>query len=262
MRNYKIYMRGLMELRMIFFDKEVDSKGMLKKKIKDKWNSIYHLYDKLIRNDFNIKLIHKYDIKSCPYCNENYIINRRKKKGKKYATAQIDHFIPRDIIPVFSVSLYNLVPCCSACNHIKMTQIIGISPHNHKYNFSHMKISYIPKSSLWIDNSEDIDLEFIYNEEDVEFKLQMEKNLEAMGIKSSYNAHSDYVQEILKKAQIYGFETRTNLMNDFPELFSSDEELLRVVFGNYIETEDFLKRPLSKLTQNLLLELGIIENVQ
>lgn len=85
----------------IFFDKEVDSKGMLKKKIKDKWNSIYHLYDKLIRNDFNIKLIHKYDIKSCPYCNENYIINRRKKKGKKYATAQIDHFIPRDIIPVF-----------------------------------------------------------------------------------------------------------------------------------------------------------------
>ena len=118
------------------------------------------------------------------------------------------------------------------------------------------------RQSLWIDNSEDIDLEFIYNEEDVEFKLQMEKNLEAMGIKSSYNAHSDYVQEILKKAQIYGFETRTNLMNDFPELFSSDEELLRVVFGNYIETEDFLKRPLSKLTQNLLLELGIIENVQ
>lgn len=31
---------------------------------------------------FRIKLIHKYGIKSCPYCNENYIINRRKKKEK------------------------------------------------------------------------------------------------------------------------------------------------------------------------------------
>lgn len=102
-----------------------------------------------------------------------------------------------------------------------------------------MKISYIPKSSLWIDNSEDIDLEFIYNEEDVEFKLQMEKNLEAMGIKSSYNAHSDYVQEILKKAQIYGFETRTNLMNDFPELFHQMKSYLGWFSGIILRQKTF-----------------------
>ena len=86
----------------------------------------------------------------------------------------------------------------------------------------------------------------------------MEQNLETMGIISSYSTHTDYVQEILKKAQIYGKETRSNLLNDFPELFESDEELIKIIFSNYIEAQDLLKRPLSKLTCDLLTELKIL----
>lgn len=40
-------------------------------------------------------------------------------------------------------------------------------------------------------------------------------NLENMGIEHSYNMHSDYVQELLKKAQIYGPELRDNILRDF-----------------------------------------------
>ncbi len=52
---------------------------------------------------------------------------------------------------------------------------------------------------------------------------------------------------------------RNSLMTQFPDLFASEEELLRTIFGNYIEIKDTLKSPLSKLTQDLLIELGIIK---
>jgi len=243
----------------IFTDIVTDDKGNQKKIIKEKWKCIYELYDKMVNKNFNIELVQKYGVKCCPYCNENYIINRRRKNGKSYAMAQIDHFYPRDRFPVFAVSLYNLVPVCAACNHIKSTQEIVISPHNHKYDFSHIKISYSPKSADWIDNPDSIEILFKYDEHDKEFREGMEANLDSMGVNSSYSTHTDYVQEILKKAQVYGKETRRNLLNDFPDLFSSDAELIRIIFGNYIEKNELLKRPLSKLTQDLLHELGIIK---
>lgn len=242
----------------IFLDIIIDSEGKEKKIIKDKWKSIYYLYDKFIKKGINTQLIQKYGIKCCPYCNENYIINRKKKNGKKYAMAQLDHFYPRDRFPIFSVSLYNLVPVCGTCNHIKSVNEIGICPHDHTFDFSHLKISYEPKSSDWINNAEEISISFEYDDKDERFKNGMEQNLETMGIISSYSTHTDYVQEILKKAQIYGKETRSNLLNDFPELFESDEELIKIIFSNYIEAQDLLKRPLSKLTCDLLTELKIL----
>ena len=207
----------------------------------------------------NQQLIQKYGIKCCPYCNENFIVNRKKKNGKKYTMAQLDHFFPRDKYPIFSVSLYNLVPSCSSCNHIKSIEEIGISPHDHSYNFSHLRISYIPQKSNWLDDPREIKVSFKYDVEDIEFKEKMERNLEVMAIQSSYNSHVDYIQEILKKAQIYSKEMRNDLLNSFPELFSSDDEIIRIIFGNYIDATDFLKRPFSKLTRDLLEEVGIID---
>lgn len=241
----------------IFYNVEIDSDGNEKWNLKEKWKTIYGLYDKLISKGINSELVKKYELSSCPYCNENYIFNRKKTEEKTYAMAQLDHFYPRDKFPIFAVSLYNLVPSCSACNHMKSTKEIGVSPHDHSYDFSNMRISYIPCTGNWIENSDDIKLNFTYKSE--ECKAAMELNLETLGIKSAYSMHTDYIQELLKKAQIYGPDMRNSLMAQFPDLFASDEDLLRTIFGNYIETKDTLIRPLSKLTQDLLIELGIIE---
>lgn len=254
----KIYKKIYDSADEMFTELITDKNGKPKRIIKKKWLSVYKLYDKLVGRGINVELIKKYGIKCCPYCNENYIVNRMKKNGKTYAMAQLDHFYPRDKFPIFSVSLYNIIPVCATCNHIKSIYEIGISPHDHTRDFSHMKISYIPTSGDWIDDAKKIKVIFEYDSEDADFKEGMKHNLEEMGIMSSYGEHADYVQEILKKAQIYGAEVRSNLLNDFPELFSSDEEVLRIVFGNYIETKDLLKRPLSKLTQDILREIGVI----
>lgn len=254
----KIHDRININADKIFIDLVKDSNGEVKRTIKKQWGTLYQLYDKFVKKNFNTQLVQKYGIKCCPYCNENYIINRKKGKDKTYAMAQLDHFYPRDKFPIFSISLYNLIPSCATCNHIKSTNEIGVSLHDHTRDFSHLHITYTPKSSGWIDNAEEIELLFRYDKRDYHFQEDMEKNLEIMGIKSSYCTHTDYVQELLKKAQIYGKAMRNNLLNDFPELFHSDDELVRIIFSNYIDKKDALKRPLSKLTQDLLKELKII----
>lgn len=254
----KIHERIKGREKELFLETTEDNTEEKKERLKEKWKPIYNLYDKLISRGLNTKLVQKYGIKCCPYCNENYIFNRKKKNNKKYSMAQLDHFYPRDIFPIFSVSLYNLVPVCGPCNHIKSTTEIGISPHDHSFDFSQMKITYIPKSVDWIERAEDIDIKFQYDEDNLEFEKRMRCNLDIMGIEYSYHMHADYVQEIIKKAQVYGKEIRSNLLNDFPDLFKSDEELIRAIFSNYIDSGDLLNRPLSKLTQDLLKELGII----
>ena len=254
----RIYKRLLPIAITTFCEMVPDGKGNLKRVLKEKWLPIYKIYDKLVDNGINTKMIHKYGIKCCPYCNENYIFNRKVENGTTYAMAQLDHFFPRDRFPIFAVSLYNLVPACSACNHIKTTKEIGISPHNHSYDLSKMYISYIPKSGSWMSDPEELEVQFKYSTDNAEFKNKMDDNLDVMGIRRAYDMHKDYVQEILKKAQIYGKGHRENLMRDFSELFSSDEELIQAIFSNYICEEDMLKRPLSKITMDLLKELSII----
>ena len=129
------------------------------------------------------------------------------------------------------------------------------------YDFSKMHISYLPNSGDYINDEKEIEIEFQYDNEESDFPELMEKNLDAMGIKEAYNMHKDYLLEILRKGQIYSAEQRESIMQDFPDLFSSDEELIRTIFGNYIREEELLKRPLSKLTRDILEELGLISNI-
>ena len=254
----KIYLRLQPNAISIFYDQVKDKEGHTKTIMKEKWSLIGKIYDRLVKNGLHTEIIHKYGIKCCPYCNENYIFNRKVNNEVIYATAQLDHFFSKYMYPIFAVSLYNLVPACSACNHIKAAQEIGISPHNHLYDFSQMYISYTPKSGDWLSNPEELEVQFKYNTADTEFINKMNDNLDAMGIRQAYGMHKDYIQEILKKAEIYGGEYRENLLRDFPDLFSSDEELIQTIFSNYISEEDMFNRPLSKLTKDLLKELSII----
>ena len=63
------------------------------------------------------------------------------------------------------------------------------------------------------------------------------------------------MQECIKKAIIFNKEYLQELYRIYPELFESEEEVYRIVFGNYEKEEDYGKRPLSKLTKDIIQEL-------
>ena len=45
------------------------------------------------------------------------------------------------------------------------------------------------------------------------------------------------------------------LYKSYGNLFKDEEELVRIIFGNYINSKDLNKRPLSKLTKDILKEI-------
>ncbi len=78
---------------------------------------------KAYRSDVLITLAKWLNIKSCPYCNSQYTLFIDKRINGRYpkgvAKFQFDHFFNKSDAPFLSMSLYNLIPSCAACNLAK-----------------------------------------------------------------------------------------------------------------------------------------------
>ena len=213
------------------------------------------LYNNFSKKNINNLIVDKLNLKVCPFCNENYIMNR----GPKHTSAQLDHFFPKESYPIFAICLFNLVPSCYACNHIKSTQQIYVSPHDQAFSFDNLKISYRPIDDSFINDYHKINVKFIVPDNEIGEKIK--GNIKALRLENSYAHHADYVQDILKKGQIYNDSRIVELLTNHPQLFKSKSEIVSLVFSNYIDENDLNKRPLSKLTRDILQEIGILEGV-
>lgn len=209
-------------------------------------------YGKFSKNNINNLIIQKSHVMVCPYCNENYIINR----GNTHTSAQLDHFFDQSSKPLFSICLYNLIPCCSACNHIKTNAPLGVSPFDTSIDRKQFKITYSPTSAEFITDDNAVTVDFLAQGDDGEKIL---KDIKQLGIDESYEFHTDYLTELLKKAHIYNHTRIREIIDLFGDKEISEDELNRLIFGNYTESENINSRPLSKLTQDILKELKILE---
>ncbi|MCU5578863.1 hypothetical protein OCF17_29175, partial [Bacillus wiedmannii] len=63
--------------------------------------------------------------------------------------------------------------------------------------------------------------------------------------------------EILVKSRRYNDDKINSLCKEFPGIFSTKEELVRVVYSNYVDSTQFDKRVLAKLTRDITEEFGI-----
>lgn len=207
-----------------------------------KYDRLYRKYDCLDKK----WLIQKLSITVCPYCNREFINNR----GSS-TSAQLDHFYPRSKYPIFALSFFNLIPSCYACNHIKRETEISISPYDSNFNFDkEINFFYTPISSDYLNDHTKLTINMNYSNE-------IAQNIRTMKIDLAYELHTDYVQELIKKAFIYNKEQIIEFLQNYNGLFSTDEEIIRMIFGNYICRKDFGKRPLAKLTKDILAELRI-----
>lgn len=65
----------------------------------------------ILKGDIRHKILNSLGLRTCPYCNRNYITSY----GEK-STADLDHFYQKKQYPLFALSLFNFVPSCSVCN--------------------------------------------------------------------------------------------------------------------------------------------------
>lgn len=202
----------------------------------------------------------KLDLSVCPYCNRTfintvYITPKRGKSGK--ARADLDHFLPKAKYPYFSMSIYNLVPSCSVCNsRLKGQTSFEYTKHLNPYENLEINnlltFGYSPDNYLeciGLDDSKlSVKLNFKKTEEGEKDKnaKRLEENCNVFQIEEVYQNHTDVVRDILLKHHIFSDDYKKQILNSYKDLFSSEEEMDRLLYG-YIKEDDIKNTMLGKL---------------
>ena len=208
-----------------------------------------HAYNRLIKESF----INNIGLDTCPYCNRNYIYSISRNRIVK---PEIDHFYPKAIYPLLAVCFFNLIPSCQSCNGFNGKSksnpfLIGLkSPYMIERNdfiftYKINNISIINpicgKSSI-----------------DVFFKEKLQVNSDLFNLEDLYSLHNDHVLELIIKRKIKYSKIYREYLHKYDGLKFSNNEIDRLILGNYSEEKDTHKRPLAKLYQDIGKELGLI----
>ena len=214
-------------------------------KFSNKQTKPYNAYD----------LAKKLNVNVCPYCNRNYTFTTT--NSKKNTRPDFDHFYSKEKYPILALSFYNLIPSCILCNsRLKGRKEFTLKTHLHPYQES---FNDYAKFSYKVVNSD-----FLYTEDGFELELNTTNN-RAENIKKDfaldvlYSRHKDIVLELIQKREIYPDSYIDELMKNYSgTIFSSRDELMRLITCGYVNNEDINKRPLSKLIKDISEELGFV----
>ena len=161
----------------------------------------------------------------------------------------LEHFFDKASYPVLAVSFYNLIPVCHPCNHVKASNRISCSPHDLKLHTDDLlTFDYFIKGPDFLTDKEQIGIE-------IDCTFEFEDNVRVLKLNDVYQIHTELVQECIKKSIVFNPDYLEDLCQTYDGLFESKEDLYRIVFGNYKEETEYGKRPLSKLTKDILSSL-------
>ena len=199
------------------------------------------------------------NIRTCPYCNRHYTFTLSKKNTK--VSPEYDHFYDKSSHPLLAVSFYNLVPSCHTCNHVKGTKSTAkINPYFSGFK-SKFKLLDEKGDKLIVDYDK-VSIKERRNElgKLVYSELTDEEkgNVETFGLQGLYEMHDDYIKELVDKVIAYNPTVRQALADAFEDQAYSPQQVYDFVWGRYLEEAQYGKRPLSKLTKDILEQLGIL----
>lgn len=200
----------------------------------------------------------KLNIKSCPFCNNNYIYFYEKEAGKYNTLATLEHYYPKSKYPYLSLSFYNLIPSCNTCN----SKFKG-STEKHERKILHPYLEDFnekAKFSISVDSlpvNKTIELEVNLKENDTTDE-RCKTSIDRFQLDKIYKQHNDIAKEIWNKAQVYNESQIEELYKSFyQKLGYTKEDIKNMVFCNYLHKDDINKRNHSKLTQDILKQFGI-----
>lgn len=222
------------------------------------------LYNIFISNCYNQnfnkwEFINRISIDTCPYCNRNYIYSLDSIDGIK---PQIDHFFPKSIYPFLGMSYYNLIPCCQTCNGF------GGKEEKDPLDFD-LKNPYEVKLEDFIFSYEIDTIETLnplINKNNISHdNLKITFKAEILGyhgvfkLDKLYSKHIDHILELIIKSKLEYTKEYRKYLESYRDFNFSQNEIDRMIIGNYSTQADIHKRPLSKLYRDISIELGLVE---
>jgi hypothetical protein len=217
----------------------------------------------------------KLGMEVCPYCNMQYTFTLRKRrpstlqKGTKWGRTrpQFDHFISKGEHPYFALSFYNLIPSCYVCNaNLKNTDQFLPSTHIHPFcedteDCLVFRTNVNKTDFLAGKTGFDISMELPANGDPIKHR-RAQLNAQTFALNDLYGFHKTFAGEIIHKAYVYTDTQIKELLTEYGKnlgvsLYTSEKEILELLFGRYIHAHTLGKRSLAKLTRNILQELNI-----
>lgn len=218
-----------------------------------------------IRDSVAPRFFKALNIRSCVYCNANYAITDA--NGNAYY--DLDHWKPKALYPYLSASFFNFQPSCPSCNRrksdkdndIKKGQVFfhiwdetGTPSETLRFELSQLSLV----KYLVFHDAEDLSVT-IQDALGTRYGKDLCKTAEkTFHINGRYHEHNDYLEEIIWKSQVYNPSGLKALEQVLGDTLPKYVDPLRFILGNYIAPEDTHKRPLSKLTQDIAKQLGLI----
>ena len=194
----------------------------------------------------------------CAYCHTQgtYVVNeyykrnhKPHKKGelkKPKAFFELDHYYPKSKYPFLCVSFYNLIPICSSCNKAKKDITIDFDFYIESKSLIQEFKFTLSKGSvakyIATKNKNNITVEISHPNK------KILKNFdERFSLSLKYNEYKDIVEELIYKEikfnQIY-LDSISNILNNT----SLNKTIIkRIIYGNYSEKDEFLKKTFGKI---------------
>lgn len=218
-------------------------------------------YDSLTDSARHI-ILTSMDIPVCPYCNIDYTLNYEK-KGQQRSTADLDHFYLKSEYPEYSLCLYNFVPSCPVCNSKmkgtkSMTRTTHLYPHSRETDYVEKEVRFEIQNmaSFLLGKNRVLDLELCIDP-DAKQKNKIEANEQVFQLNSRYQNFQWYAEEWLKKAQIYNSYYEDELKK---WMIHSSIDIKELIFGYSLSEQEYGRRSLGKLKNDLLIQFGIFED--
>lgn len=192
---------------------------------------------------------------TCVYCNRTYTYSLEKKKSIK---PEIDHFMPKAKYPFLGVSYYNLIPSCQICNGLEakdQNDPLDYGVRNpYAIKSSDFAFRYDVKSGNILNNLIDPDSIIL------SFSKKIDGHLKMFKLQELYDKHKDHVVELIILSKSKYVETYREYLRGYKEkgLNFSDNEIDRMIMGNYVSEKELHKRPLAKLYHDIGKQLGLI----
>lgn len=209
-------------------------------------------YYDAVAKKYGNKLVDRLKVKTCPYCNRQFIHSF---KGVRTERPELDHFFPKKENPIFCLSFYNLIPACHGCNHEKLEDKLRVNPYDRAFSTAFMITdkdgNKLSKSKIYHLTEKEIKLKFESPNADEQ------QNIKVLGLEDVYNKHTDYVKDLIEKSMAYDAHARKALVGSFQGAGYHPRQVYDFVWGRYLNNAEYEDRPLSKLTKDILDQLGI-----
>ena len=163
---------------------------------------------------------------------------------------QLDHFWPKSKHPFLSISFFNLQPSCNFCNLWKSDDDIPFNLFTNESNVSSPFNFFLSEEDA-INYAKTHQMECLK----IHFKTTV-KNYDVFHIEEVYEPFKYEVEEMFWKKVSNGVSYLDMLKKSLPNDLMVDNDFLhRFLYGYYRDPRDILKRPLTKMKQDIAIQL-------